>query len=61
MGIFRIDAATLQASIQNSQMVPLKDASGRPLVIYSSDVPQNTKIGDTRTTFSVKSCFANAA
>ena len=59
MGIFRVDAAALQACITNSQTVPLKDASGRPLIIHSSDVPQNAKIGDTRTTFSVKSCFVD--
>jgi len=61
MGIFRIDVTALQACVSNARSVPLNDTSGKPLIIYSSDLPQNAKIGDTRTSFSVKNCFSDPA
>ena len=59
MGIFRIDIQALVSCLWDTKPVALRDVSGQPLYIHSSDLPQHPKIGDTRTTFSVQDCFSD--
>ena len=60
MGIFRIDVDSLQSSISNVLEEPLKDSNGQNIEITSYDKNYPPKIGDTRTSFSVKSCFSDS-
>lgn len=60
MGIFSIDIISLNTSMTSTETLALKDASGNTVIINSSEVPSSPKIGDTRTSFSVKRCYSDS-